>query len=228
MANRPTFALAVLALALAGCAGAEPAIPLTFVNHLEAGIPARGVFVEKIEGSSVVYRVVSAEKEAYLGAPLHGTVEPFDPADLPAHRPYAKGGAIGATLARWLAATGSGTYACEDGRGIIEASFDNLVPNSTYAMWHVFVPMPPGERSAAYELPVGARDGSEATFASDNQGNASYRRSFEPCLQLGGEQLASGLAVAWRERAAPMDRLPAAPGELSHVQLFAWLPGREP
>ena len=47
------------------------------------------------------------------------------------------------TLGKWLGASGTATYECEAGWGTLKASFENLAPNTTYTMWHFFMPAPP-------------------------------------------------------------------------------------
>ncbi len=216
-------------LAVGSLAQANPAgmtIKLQFVNHLQAKLPEQDVFIEKTAGSGEVYRVTAADKD--MNAALYATAtatrhNPFDPK---AVGPYKKGQALGLTLGQWLAATGSGTYACASGQATVQASFRKLVPDSVYTVWYFFLPMPPTQPfTGTLDLPLGARDGSQNMFKSDAQGKAVYKATFKPCLTLSGEQLASGLAVAWHSDGKTYSSDAGPFGLTTHVQIFMLLPG---
>ena len=97
--------------------------------------------------------------------------------------------ALGITLGEWFSAKGAGTYSCENGVGKVDITFENLVPNGLYTMWHDFAVWPPTDPFLGfYDLPFGARDGSENSFRADAQGRARFARTITPCLQLSGEQ----------------------------------------
>jgi hypothetical protein len=217
--------LLAVASSLPASAGSPP-IRLQFANHLQAKLPEQDVFVERVAGSGEVYRVTAADREA--SAPLYAAAEavrhnPFDPK---AVGPYRKGRALGLTLGQWLAARGSGTYSCAGGHGTVRASFAKLVPNGVYTLWYFFLPMPPTRPfTGTLDLPLGARDGSQNTLRTDAQGTGTYRATFTPCLQLSGEQLAAGLALAWHSDGKTYASDAGPFGLTTHVQLFLLLPG---
>lgn len=216
----------VAVLTMAASAGST-VIKLQFVNHLQAKMPGgeQDVFIEKPAGSGKVYRVTPADKD--MAAPLYATAQPVkhDPFNAKALGPYTKGRALGLTLGQWLAATGNGTYMCDRGQGKVSARFENLVPKGIYTMWYFFIPLPPPTPfTGTLDMPVGARNGSQNTFVARADGKAFYQLSFKPCLQLSGEQIAAGLAIAWHSDGKTYGGDPGAFATASHVQLFLLLP----
>lgn len=205
----------------------DQTIELTFVDHLQAGLIEQDVFVEKVAGSGLVFRLLPGEKNQYLDAPLYATAtaQHHDPFEVKKTGPYLKGAAIGMTLREWLGASGSATYTCQGGWGTLQAEFENLVPNAAYTMWHFFMPAPPTEPfTGTLDLPVGERDGSQSVFTTDEKGKASLDIRFERCLQLGENQLMSGLAIAYHSDQKTYASDPGPFGKVTHVQLFAMLP----
>jgi hypothetical protein len=205
---------------------APMSVKLQFVNHLQAKLPEQDVFLERVSGSGEVYRVTADSKD--MNTPLFAAAESVkhNPFDAKANGPYKKGKALGLTLAQWLAATGTGTYTCANGQGTVAASFKKLVPNATYTMWYFFLPMPPTQPfTGTLDLPLGARDGSQNFFKSDAQGNANFKAAFKPCLQLTGDQLASGLAIAWHSDGKTYNSDAGPFGASTHVHLFLLFPG---
>lgn len=221
------IALAVLLSVgvLVSQATAGMAIKLQFMNHLQMKLPEQDIFIEKPAGSGKIFRVTGADKD--MSAPLYAAARaikhnPFDPNAL---GPYEKGRPLGITLGQWLAATGSGTYACDRGQGTVSVRFQNLVANGVYTMWYFFLPMPPPTPfTGTLDLPLGARDGSQNTFVVRADGRAFYKASFKPCLQLSGEQLAAGLAIAWHSDGKTYASDPGPFGNGSHVQIMVLLP----
>ncbi len=220
------MALAIVGAVALVAQASTMSVKLQFVNHLQMKLPEQDVFIEKVAGSGDVFRVTGADKD--MNAPLYAAEasvkhNPFAPE---AVGPYKKGRALGFTLGQWLAATGTGTYACRDGQGTVQANFTKLVPSSTYTMWYFFLPTPPTKPfTGTLDLPLGARDGSQNAFRTDVKGAASYKASFKPCLQLSGDQLASGLAIAWHSDGKTYASDAGSFGQATHVQLFLLLPG---
>lgn len=214
----------ILATALAVQAGST-SIKLQFMNHLQMQFAEQDVYIERAAGSAQVYRVTAQDKN--LSAMLFAAADPikhnpFDAKDL---GPYKKGRALGITLGQWLASTGSGTYACTSGQGQINVTFKKLVPNGVYTMWYFFMALPPQQPfTGTLDLPVGARDGAQNTFKANAAGNAAYKLSFKPCLDLSGQQVSSGLAIAWHSDGKTYMADPGPFGSVSHVQLFLLLP----
>jgi len=206
-------------------------ISLQFVNHLQAKLPEQDVFIERVAGSGDVYRVTEADKS--MKAPLYAAASPLphDPNNPAAVGPYKKGRALGITLGQWLAGTGTGTYTCTDGQGSVVASFKKLVSNGVYTMWYALLATPPPIPMATYDLPVGARDGSQNGFRANAQGNASFNVAFKPCLQPTTDQFTALLAIAWHSDGKSYGGVPGPSdmpylgfGAVSHVQLFLGLP----
>lgn len=205
----------------------ETTIDLKLVDHLKAGMIEQDVYVEKEAGSDEVYRVLPKEKDQYLDAPVYTTAKevhhnPFSEA---AAGPYPKGKALDMTLGEWLEGRGKVSYTCEGGKGTVEASFENLVPEAVYTMWYFFMPKPPTKPfSGTLDLPLGARDGSDSVFRTDENGSAEYEVTFSPCLQLSGKHLASGLAIAYHSDGKTYAGDPGPFGKATHVQIFGMLP----
>ena len=206
---------------------ASKSINLVFVDHLKAGLIEQDVFVEKVPGTGMVYRVQPLELEKYMDAQLYSTTEAVehDPFNARHAGPYKKGKPLGMTLKEWLTGSGTATYTCEDGWGQFEATFENLVPNATYTIWHFFM----GKGSTdpfngTLDLPLGDRDGTQSVFTTDEKGNGKISIRFEQCLQLGDVQLASAIAVAYHSDGNTYGALAGDFGTVTHVQLFAMLP----
>lgn len=205
-------------------------LKITFVDHLKAGLIEQDVFVEKYAGSGQVYRLFPEEREKYLNFPLFTVKDPqhHDPFDRKKAGPYKKGRALGLTLKDWLSGEGSATYSCDEGWGSFKAEFHNLVPNATYTMWHFFMPAPPTVPfTGTLDVPMGDRQGKQSIFKTDSQGNAQLELRFEHCLQLSGDQLMSGVAIALHSDGRTYGSEPGAFGKVAHVQLFAMLPNED-
>jgi hypothetical protein len=218
-------ALAVVFTAVLIAQAGSMTVKLQFVNHLQAKFAEQDVYIERAAGSSEVFRVTAEDKD--MSAKLYAAAapikhNPFDAKDL---GPFRKGRALGITLDQWLAAGGSGTYRCANGQGTVNVAFKKLVPNGLYTMWYFFIAIPPQQPfTGTLDLPLGARDGTQNTFRANTIGDATYRLSFKPCLDLSGQQVKSGLAIAWHSdgKVYAADAGPFGLG--THVQLFLLLP----
>lgn len=200
---------------------------LTFAYHIDMDMAEQDVFIERVKGSGKVYRVTKADRD--MGVSLYRTSTPTEhnPFDSKEVGPFNKGESLNLTMGDWFAANGSGSYTCTDGKGMIDVTFKKLVPDATYTMWHFFMAMPPTQPFiGTHDLPMGARDGSQSVFHTNAKGSAQFKREFTPCLQLSGEHLASGLAVAWHSDGKTYGPLPGDFATNSHVQLFLGLPKR--
>jgi len=226
--TRLATAVSVVALTAGAVFGGESAtsrpvkVDLTFATHLDADMAEQDVFVEHTPGSGEVFRPTKAGRDgaaAVYAAATPTAHEPFDPGAI---GPYRKGKPLGFSLADWLGARGAGTYSCVDGVGTIDVAFDGLVPNGVYTMWHFFMAAPP--TIGTYDLPFGNRDGNDSVFAADAKGHARFQKTAAPCLQLSGEQLMAGLAIAWHSDGKTYGVEAGDFGKVSHVQLFLGLP----
>jgi hypothetical protein len=234
MTTLTKFAAASVAALLAGPAlsaaptyDAPVSIGLTFVYHVDADMAEQDVFVEREASSGEVFRATKADRD--MDQPVFAAAEaqphnPFDPA---AVGPYAKGADLGMTLGEWFGAEGRGTYTCENGEATIDVAFDGLAPDGVYTMWHFFMAAPPTDPFiGTYDLPMGSRDGAESVFNADSEGRAHVERTIKPCLQLSGEHLMAGLAIAYHSDGNTYGAEPGDFGLNSHVQMFLGLPPR--
>ena len=216
---------ATVLTSLTGAALAEPlSQTVEFRLHVADGLSEQDVFVETAAGAETVTRATEAtSQDAALFAAADAVKHnPFDTAT---DGPHAKGADLGITLGEWLLAEGTATVTCDGEQGSLRAEFTGLVPDGVYTMWHYFMVLPPTEPFVGtYDLPVGARDGSEAGFVADASGRAIYDVSISPCLQVSGETLASGIAIAWHSDGETHGVEPGAFGKNAHVQLYAGLP----
>lgn len=203
------------------------AFDVAFVTHLDMNMPEQDVYIEREAGSGQVYRVTKGDND--MDAPLYGTAvevahDPFDEAAL---GPYKKGAALGMTLGQWLAQRGTGRYTYKDGVGTLDLEFSNLVPNGVYTMWHGFIALPPTTPfSGTLDLPLGARDGSESVFTADAEGNARFKHSFKPGLQMTDVWTTAMLAIAYHSDGKTYGGSPGEFGRNAHVPLFVMLPKR--
>ncbi len=222
-----TMSLPTLAL-LANVANAE-AIQLTFVDHIQAGMIEQDVFVRRDQDSSLGFRVTSEDYEKYLEHVVHTSAVgvPHDPMNTGAMGPYEIGFNLGVTLQEWLDASGKATYRCHGSKGAISIEFEKLVPNGLYTLWTFYLPTPFTEPFSTYDIPIGARDGSDSVFRADPTGAANLTLEIEPCLQGSSNQLASGLAAAYHSDGKTYGPEPGSMGDKTHVHLFALLPNVE-
>ncbi len=213
---------ATAALAVAA-SNPEEGIEMAFASHIEVGMAEQDVMIEK--GDGMIYRFGANEAEA--DTPLFAAAIPVshNPFDETANGPHPKGEALGLTAGEWLAAQGTAHYVEVGGVGRLTAEFDGLVPNGVYTMWHFFMSTEATEPFiGTFDMPVGNKDGSQSVFVADAQGRASFDQSFAPGLQMTGEQLAAGLAIAWHSDGKTYGVLPGDFGKTAHVQLFTSLP----
>lgn len=200
---------------------------LSFVFHIEEEMAEQDVFYEKEPGSGEVWRPTAATRD--MSAPLYApaTAVEHNFLDTTDTGPYPKGRPLGITLGEWFASKGEGTYSCEGGEGKLDLTFTKLLPNGVYTLWHDFFVWPPTDPFiGTYDLPFGARDGSENVFTADEKGNAKFAMSFAPCLQLSGEHLLSDLAIAWHSDGKTHGPLTGEFSTKTHVQMYVTLPKR--
>lgn len=198
-----------------------------FKRHIDDDLAEQDVLIERDPGSGEVYRPTKSDRD--LSLPLYAAAKPLphEPFDETANGPWPKGQPLGLTLGEWLDAKGEAQYSCTDGAGHLSVDFTGLVPDGVYTMWHFFMASPPTTPFiGTYDLPVGKRDGTESVFTADEDGDATFNAAFKPCLQLTGEHLFAGLAVAWHSDGKTYGALPGDFAADSHVHLYAGLPKR--
>ena len=213
------------AMALAG--GKE--VEITFKNHLQYNLVEQHVYVERAPGSGEIYRVTPLDRHRYMDSPLYATANPVPnaPMDHGAVGPYERGAPLDLTLGEWLAGTGVATVKCKGKIGSIKATFDGLIPNAIYTLWHSLVPRPPLDPFVALDIPLGARDGSTSPFGTDETGHAVYEASISPCLQYSGVQVDTMLAIAWHSDGKTYGPSPGPFSTVTHVQVFGFFPIEE-
>jgi hypothetical protein len=217
--------LGLLALGVGqGDATPSTMVPVTFFNHIQAGMNEQDVFIERTAGSDEVYRVTLADTD--LTAMLYTSAAPTEhnPLDADDIGPFPKGQALDVTLGEWLDAAGQAVVTCEGDEGSLRASFERLVPGGVYTLWHFFMAMPATIPFSTYDLPLGERDGSQSVFVADADGRATHEVSFSPCIQMSGEQLIGAFAVAYHSDGRTYGSSPGSFGDISHLQLLAFLP----
>lgn len=212
-------AASLLATTLAAPANADMA-KLEFVTFNDIGVVEQDVFAAT-DGNKVK-RVAVADVAGMMDAPLYAATEspPFDPMTEMPTDTYGMGPELGVTMAEWLAAEGSGSYECVDGKAVINADFTGLRPDAVYTMWNYIDASPPTSPWQGLLFPLGARDGSDATFHTDGSGNATYSANFEPCLQASGTQTLAGIAAAWHIDGKTYGKSPGALGVVSATHLM--------
>ncbi|MGI9199888.1 MAG: hypothetical protein ACR2QL_02425 [Woeseiaceae bacterium] len=216
-----------LGLSLTSARAEGYTIDLSFNTHLTASLPEQDVFIERKPGSDAVYRVTIGDTD--MDAPLFKAANsvPRNPFDADAVGPHPKGRSFGMTLGEWLRHTGAGTYTCRNGEGRLDTHFSGLVENGVYSMWHVFTAIPATTPFSGFlNLPLGARDGSTSVFVADENGFASFRRHFKPCLQLSDDWITSQLAINYHSDGRTHAGRPGLFGYNAHVPLFLILPPR--
>jgi hypothetical protein len=218
----------LLAVGLVGWASnvavAEP-IELNFGTMTHDGMPEQDVFFDS--GGDEVRRLSVEEAKGMMDAMLFaaaGEPPPFQPMMAEPTDTYPKGMELGITLEQWLGASGKGTYECDGDRATVQASFENLVPNGVYTVWHFIDADPPTDLWQGLLWPLGARDGSQAKFEADADGKANFEATVEPCLQPSGTQSISGLAIAWHSDGETYGFSPGGMGVDSHAHLMTMLP----
>lgn len=219
---------AVLSLVASIALAQEPAshysVEVPLLNHLQLGMNEQDVFIADAANPGSVRRVTANDTDA--GAALYAADAPtaHNPVDPDAVGPFGKGAALGITQGEWLAASGQAVVTCHGDTGSVSATFANLVPDGVYTLWYFFMAFPPSQPFSTYDLPLGARDGSQNTFVADAQGNARLEVEVSPCLQLSGNQLLAGLAAAYHSDGKSYGPNPGDFGTITHLQVFNFLP----
>lgn len=203
-------------------------ILLEFASFSEVGMVEQDVFVSDDKGG--VKRIPPANVAEMQDTAIFATTTspPFEPLNLNPDERYPKGRDLGLTLAEWLGASGKGRYMCDSGRATVEIAFRGLVPNGVYTMWNFIDAEPPTDPWQTILVPLGARDGSQATFHADENGAAAYKAVFEPCLELTATQTVTGLAAAWHVDGKTYGASPGDLGVVTFSQLMAPLVAAEP
>ena len=202
-------------------------VDLSFVNHLQAGmVSEQDVYIEH-EGVKGVFRVTADDTD--MNTMLYGASRSnrHDPGNPDANGPYGKGAALDLNLGDWLAGTGEVSVSCIDGVAVVNASFQNLVPNGVYTLWYSRIALPPTSPIAALDLPLGSTDGSQNSFTADENGNSNYTLEYETCLDLSNDQLGTMLILAYHSDGRTYGLSPGLFSYNSHIQLFTQLPTSE-
>ncbi|MBI4173654.1 MAG: hypothetical protein HY519_02950 [Candidatus Aenigmarchaeota archaeon] len=207
--------------------GKPSKIEMSFVNHVQSGLPEQDVFVER---NNSVYRLEAREAAASIYAtPLFAAAQEanHDPFKLGANPlgPYPKGKPLGFTLGDWLAGAGSGSYAVDGQTAGLNLRFTKLVKNSAYTVWCSRMQLAP--QFAITDLPCGKPDGSENVFQTDGVGNGAFSLKLNT-LPASSKSEVTAIAIAYHSDGKTYGADPGVFGVNSHVQLFYLLPEPAP
>jgi hypothetical protein len=217
--------LGVVTLLLAApfaSAQSEP-VELTFVPHIAIGAAEQDVLLPDEDGA--LWRVSPDTPISSLSQPLFASTtgaehDPFQVNESPLG-PYEQGTELGFTLGQWLAASGSGTYTVNGDTAMLEASFNNLVPNGVYTMWCSRVFLPPEFEIRNY--PCGEPVRTENTFVADEDGNATFSLEI-PVMEDSTDEVLSLFAINYHSDGNTYGADPGNFGFNAHVQLLAPVP----
>jgi len=208
----------------------EVPVAISFIKHVDAGMPEQDVFVAAIDDDSLVFRVEQADIDAnpaLLEARLFASKEtaehdPFKLGEAP-FGPFEKGESLLLTLGDWLSATGEGTYLVSSDGSEAEIDFtaQNLIPNGVYTVWCSRIKMPPDP--VVTDFPCGALDGSENVVTADENGNLTYTVTTEP-LQASTDEEVAVIALAYHSDGETYGEEPGPFGSVTHVQIFWMMP----
>lgn len=134
------------------------------------------------------------------------------------------GGALGFTMADWLSAAGEGSYAVDGDEAILDLRFTGLVPDGLYTMWCAEKHMLPEPK--VVQAPCGARDGSQAGFYADEDGQGAISIAMPP-LPDTTDEVIQIIAAAYHSDDKNHGEIPGDFGSQTHVQLMHALPAPE-
>ena len=192
-----TLSMAAMTTSVIVQSAAAGEMALEFGTNTAFEMAEQDVFVD--DGNGSVQRIRPADTDKMMDAKLFGATvsPPFQPMNFEPTETYGKGIDLDITLGDWLAASAKGTFACDGGKSVFNVEFEGLRPNAVYTMWNFIDADPPTDPWQGILYPLGARDGSDATFMSDADGKAVYSSIFEPCIEASGSQTIAGVAAAW-------------------------------
>ncbi len=206
-------------------------VDLFFTFNAHADMPEMDVYLPCADQPDMVCRVQPKDVATRRDEQLFGSADMIlhDPANPDAVGPYERGKPLGVTLGDWFLAGGTARLSCDDpGTGRVRARFENLVPNAVYTMWFAWVasPMTAGRFSTS-DSPIGAMDGSESAFWTDDKGNARFEATHVPCFELSSERMWTMLAIAYHSDDTVYGPWVGPMGQVSHVHMFQMLPSEE-
>ena len=177
------------------------------------------------ETATKVVRVEGVQDESNLAKQIYAvaTAAPHDPFKLGENPlgPFDKGKSLGFTLGQWLSTSGIGIYSVDNENAELDLSFKNLVPNGVYTVWCSRITFPP--EPSIVDMPCGAEDGSENSFAADEKGAGSFSLKLKP-LEASTKETASMIAVAYHSDGKTYGASPGDFGSYTHVQIFFTMP----
>lgn len=206
----------------------DRSIQLTFVDHIEAGMVEPDVHLIDPDNEGMVFRMdpeLAAADESLLDQVVYGTAEGqehdmFEVGENP-RGPFEMGEALDFTMAEWLAATGSGTYTIDGGKGHLDLSFSNLVPNGVYTLWCSRIYTPPNFEIVS--LPCGEANGTNNSFVADEEGNGALEVTILPLPETEEDRI-SLFALAYHSDGETHGTYHGDFSRVTHVQSFAILP----
>src|SRR3989338_5391417 len=177
------------------------------------------------ETATKVVRVEGVQDESNLAKQIYAvaTAAPHDPFKLGENPlgPFDKGKSLGFTLGQWLSTSGIGIYSVDNENAELDLSFKNLVPNGVYTVWCSRITFPP--EPSIVDMPCGAEDGSENSFAADEKGAGSFSLKLKP-LEASTKETASMVALAYHSDGKTYGESPGDFGSNTHVQIFFMMP----
>lgn len=200
-----------------------------FGNHIQMGLPEQAVYIEDDKNPAQVWRVEgdaqkkldpTVEAKTVYAAAASVPPDPFKVGANPLG-PFQKGKSLGFTMAKWLGATGSGTYVASGEDAQLSLTFQNLVPSGVYTVWCSRLTLPPNV--AIVDKPCGAADGSENSFTADASGNGAFSLKMK-ALEASTKETVSVLALTYHSDGKTYGADPGQFGLYSHVQLAFLLP----
>lgn len=174
--------------------------------------------VVRVEGDQAKEPATLAKTVYAASAPTQH--DPFKAGENPLG-PFPKGKLLGLTLEQWLSASGIGIYSVDNENAELELSFKNLVPNGVYTLWCSRLTFPPEPQTI--DMPCGAEDGSENSFAADAKGLGSFSLKLKP-LETSSKETASVIALAYHSDGKTYGASPGNFGLNSHVQILFMMP----
>lgn len=212
---------ALTLLATTACV-ATPArvVQLEAATDLAIGIPQQNVYITKADApDDQVFRLAPDEAtDEVLAQPIF-TVASVNPPDMfetseNPRGPFEKGKELGLTMNEWLSVTGQAEYIKHASLDEVQASFQNLRPNSVYTLWCVLATAPPEE--SAFEIPCGNPDGSDSIYQSDADGNLSIHKIMSP-MPYATENSFSTLCLAYHSDGQTYGSVVGDYGRVAHI-----------
>jgi len=174
-------------------------------------------------GDGMVMRATSLN-DNLINLPLYTAKDPvpFDMIEPPYDAgPYEQGEPLGFTMAEWMTASGTGTYVINDSEVLLDAQFENLVPNSVYTTWCIRMNLPLDMPDIK---PCGSSDGTENWFTSSELGIGNVAIKLDQPFEPSTKDVRSMIAIVFHSDGNTYGPSPGAMGKNAHMQLVYEFP----